>query len=515
MTGEEMERMIEFLMKIFLPHFQHYFGSTPMKHHSRSLLSLILLLSLLSQVSFAQQPAGVQVTSARLAGDILVNGRAMEYMQTLSDKFGGRLTGSAAYDRSAEWAAEQFRAAGIKDVRLEPFQVENTWTRGAARARMIAPLERTLHLESLGWSPATPPNGVRGEVYLLADLSRDFIKKESNKIKGRIVMLDLSALAKDGYGAFSKLVAAQQFLKDAGASAVIIGGSDPDNVPNAFSLNWGAKISPLPLAQVGMEDAKLLGRLLPLGAVTLEFQYQNQTGGTTEDNNVVAEIRGRERPDEWIIIGAHLDSWDFGTGAQDNGTGCAMVLEAARAIAALPTPPRRSIRFALWGGEEQGLLGSAAYVRAHAKELKDCVAALNTDNGAGHPRGWKVEGRADLQEAMSPLSKTLLAGIGGDALSPELTFDTDHGHFMLAGIPSLDLWVDMEHYDDVHHKSSDTVDKVVAHNLVAGASVVAITAHALAERLERIAPHIKREATSDLLKKANLEEFLKAVGVWK
>jgi hypothetical protein len=484
-----------------------------MKLFRAALFSLILLLP---PVVFTQQPAaGLEQTSARLAGEVLVNGRAMEYVRNLSDKFGGRLSGSAAYARSAEWAAEQFRAAGIKDVRLEPFPLESTWARGLAHARMTAPLERPLHLESLGWSPSTPAGGVRGEIYMLPDLSRDFIRRESGKIKGRVVLLDLAALLKDGYAAFANLVAAQGLLKEAGAAAAVIGSTDPNNVLNAFSLNWGASISPLPLAQIGMEDTKLIQRLLPQGAVTVEFQYENRTGGAAVDNNVVAEIRGREHPEEWIIIGAHLDSWDYGTGAQDNGSGCAMVLEAARAIAALGTPPRRSIRFALWGGEEQGLLGSAAYVRAHARELKDCVAALNTDNGAGHPRGWKVEGREDVQAAMTPISKSLLAGLGGDSLSPELSFDTDHGHFLLAGIPALDLWVDMEHYEDIHHKPSDTIDKIAAHNLIAGAAVVAVTAHALAERPARIAPQLKRDAVAALLKKANLEEFLKSVGVWK
>jgi carboxypeptidase Q len=486
-----------------------------MKLFRVSLLSLILLQ--FPPAAFAQQPAaGSEQTSARLAGEVLVNGRAMEYVRNLSDKFGGRLSGSAAYERSAEWAAEQFRAAGIRDVRLEPFQLESTWTRGLAHARMTAPLERPLHLESLGWAPPTPAGGVRGEIYLLPDLSRDFIKRESGKIKGRIVMLDLSALLKDGgYAGFAKLVAAQGLLRDAGAAAAVVGSTESNNVLGAFNLNWGASISPLPLAQLGMEDAKLIQRLLAQGAVTIEFQYENRTGGAAATNNVVAEIRGREHPEEWIIIGAHLDSWDYGTGAQDNGTGCAMVLEAARAIAALPTPPRRSIRFALWGGEEQGLLGSAAYVRAHARELKDCVAALNTDNGAGHPRGWKFEGREDVQAAMTPISKSLLTGLGGEGLSPELSFDTDHGHFLLAGIPALDLWVDMEHYEEIHHKSSDTLDKIVAHNLDAGAAVVAVTAYALAERPGRIAPQLKHDAVSDLLKKANLEEFLKSVGVWK
>jgi Zn-dependent M28 family amino/carboxypeptidase len=268
------------------------------------------------------------------------------------------------------------------------------------------------------------------------------------------------------------------------------------------------------MAQVGMEDGNLIARLMEKGPVAIEFQYENKVSGPTEVNNVIAEIQGRERPDEWIIIGAHLDSWDYGTGAQDNGSGCAMVMEAARAIAAMGEAPRRSIRFALWGGEEQGLLGSAAYVRAHSSELAKCVAALNTDNGAGHPRGWKVQGRPDVGNAMKEISRTLLAGLSGGGLSQETSFDTDHGHFLLEGIPAFDLWVDMAHYGEVHHKSSDTIDKVNAHDLASGAAIVAITGYALAERAEPIAPRIDHAAVGEILKKANLEGFLKAVGVW-
>ena len=132
----------------------------------------------------------------------------------------------------------------------------------------------------------------------------------------------------------------------------------------------------------------------------MQFELQNTTSGPKQVNNVVAEIRGSELPDEWIIIGAHLDSWDYGTGAQDNGTGSVMVLDVARAIAAMGKAPRRSIRFALWGGEEQGLLGSYAYTQAHLNEMSKCVAVLNTDNGAGHPKGWKVESRKDVKDAM-------------------------------------------------------------------------------------------------------------------
>ena len=167
-----------------------------------------------------------------------------------------------------------------------------------------------------------------------------------------------------------------------------------------------------------------------------------------------------EEPEEWILIGAHFDSWDFGTGAEDNGTGSVAVLEVARAIAALGKPPRRSIRFALWGGEEQGILGSYAYVQEHLSEMGKCVAVLNTDNGPGHPKGWKVEGRKDLKAALQPLSDSLLKDLGAADISMEFTYDTDHGPFVLQGVPALDQEVDDILYGELHHKPADTYDKV-------------------------------------------------------
>lgn len=478
------------------------------------LISLALLLSVVAPLRAQQPSAEVQQASARIAGSILVGGRSYDYLQSLTDKFGGRLSGSTSYQRAADWAAAEFRAMGVRDVRLEPFTLESTWTRGAARGRILAPVERTLHVESLGWAPSTPAGGVRGEVVRVGDLTEKNIRAMKDKLKGRVALVDTKSLPR-GIEAFVQLIASQKLFREAGASAVLIPASESNNVFNAFNLNWGARLSPLPFAHVGLEDAELIARLAEKGSVEVEFEYQNQTGGAAQTANVVAEIRGRERPDEWIIVGAHLDSWDFGTGAQDNGSGCAMVLEAARAIMSLGQPPRRSIRFALWGGEEQGLLGSHAYVDAHERELKNCVAVLNTDNGAGHPKGWKVEGREDVSKALEPISRSLLEDLSGGGLSQEASFDTDHGFFMLKGVPALDLWVDMEPYEKIHHKSSDTLDKLDRHSLSDGSAIVAVTAYALAERPERIAPQLERKAIGELLQKANMIEMLKAFGFWK
>lgn len=479
-------------------------------------LSLALLLSSAAPLRAQQPSAEVRQASARIAGSILIGGRSYDYLQNLTDRFGGRLSGSTSYQRAADWAAAEFRAMGVSDVRLEPFALDATWTRGAARGgRFVSPVERPLHVESLGWAPSTPAGGVRGEVVSVGDVSEKNLRAMRDRIKDRVVLIDTKSLFAEGFTAFVKLMNSQQLFKDLGAAAVLIPDSQANNAFTAFNLNWGAKISPLPVAGIGKEDADLLSRLLEKGPVTIEFAYDNQTGGATQSANVVAEIRGRERPDEWIIIGAHLDSWDFGTGAQDNGSGVAMVMEAARAVASLGQPPRRSVRFALWGAEEQGLIGSHAYVEAHDKELKNCVAVLNTDNGAGHPKGWKVEGREDLSKALEPISRALLEDLSGGGLSPEASFDTDHGFFMLKGVPALDLWVDMEPYEKIHHKAGDTLDKLDRHNLADGAAIVAVTAYAIAERPERIAPHIEHAAVGEILRKANALEMIKAFGFWK
>ena len=457
----------------------------------------------------------VKDTADRLAASIYT-GPSMTTLQDLSDGFGGRLTGSPAYNRAAEWAAGQFRSYGIQNVRLEPFTMESGWQRGSAHGELTSPFARTLHLESLGWSPSTPPGGVKGDVLVVDDVSPERIKALGDQPKGKIIFYDLGKIFAHGWmKAFSQLEASYPKLKDAGAIAIVFPDREKDNVLNAFSPNWGSKLSILPAAQVGMEDWQMIRRLSEKGPVSLQFTLQNTTPGPIQVNNIVAEIKGSEHPDEWILIGAHFDSWDYGTGAQDNGTGSAMVLEVARAIAALDKAPKRTIRFALWGGEEEGLLGSYAYSQAHAEEMAKCVAVLNTDNGSGHPKGWKVEGRSDLETAMKPISDGLLKNLSGGGLSDEVTYDTDHGPFLLQGVPALDLWVDMSHYGEVHHKSSDTYDKVDPLFFKADAAIVAVTAWAIAQDPKPIAPHLDHAAVAEILKKAGLDDMLTSTGQWK
>ncbi len=466
-------------------------------------------------LAWAQPPSEIKPVTDRLAASIY-NGPSMTTLGELADGIGGRLTASPAYVRATEWAAAKFRSYGIENVRLEPFTIPAGWQRGTATGAMLSPLSRPLYVASLGWAPSTPPGGVQGTVVMVADVGPEVLKSRKDELRGKIVFLDTTRINADGYAkSLARREAVWPIFQKAGVLAVLMPDRETNNVLNAHDGAWGAMLLPLPVAQLGMEDAKLIQRELERGPVTIQLAIENKTSGETTVNNVIAEIRGSERPDEWILIGAHLDSWDFGTGAQDNGTGAVSVLEIARAMKLLEKAPRRSIRFALWGGEEQGILGSYAYTQAHQSELDQCVAVLNTDNGAGHPKGWKVEGREDLRKAMQPWSDGLLKNLSGGDLSLDTTYNTDHGPFLLQGIPALDLWVDMTHYMEIHHKSSDTLDKVDGLDFKAGEAIVAVTAYAIAQSETPIAAHIDHQAVGEILKKANLEEMLENVGVWR
>ena len=483
--------------------------------HILTCASVVLLVGL-KTLSSAQISPDVQTTARQLAGSIYI-GPSMTTLRELTDGFGGRLSGSPAYNRAVDWAVAKFRSYGIQNVKTEPFMLPNGWDRGPASGKILSPVARPLHIESLGWAPSTPPGGVKGEVIVIDDISADAIKAKATQINGKIVMLDLTKIFSEGEWKSSPAFAASgQLLKDAGALAVLNPARPKNDVISAFSIDWLAHESPLPEAHVGMEDSELIRRELEKGPVVLQFQIHNTTSGPTPVRNVIAEIRGSEKPDEWILIGAHFDSWDFGTGAEDNGTGSVAVLEVARAIAALGKPPRRSIRFALWGGEEQGILGSYAYVQEHLSEMGKCVAVLNTDNGPGHPKGWKVEGRKDLKEALHPLSDSLLKDLGAGDISMEFTYDTDHGPFVLQGVPALDQEVDDSLYGDLHHKPADTYDKVDAIDFKSGEGILAATAWVIANDPKPIAAHIDHAAVAEILKKQEgLAEFLTSVGQWK
>jgi carboxypeptidase Q len=475
-----------------------------------------LAIPILSARGVVRPSPELETSAKQLAGSIYT-GPSMTTLRELTDNYGGRLSGSPAYNRAVDWAVAKFRSYAIPDVHTETFMLPNGWERGPAQGEIVSPISRVLHVQSLGWAPSTPPGGVKGEVVLIDDISANAIKAKAAQIKGKIVMLDFSKIMEEGISkAFPKLDASAELFRNAGALAVVNPSHARNQVISAFSLDWRANLSPLPEAHIGLEDSELIERKLKEGPVVVQVELQNKTSGPIMVRNVIAEIRGSEKPDEWILVGGHFDSWDFGTGAEDNGTGSVTVLESARAMAAFGKPPMRSIRFALWGGEEEGILGSYDYVQAHLKEIRKCVAVLNSDSGPGHPKGWRVEERQDVKTGLQPISDGLLKDLGGGEISLELNYDTDHGPFLLQGVPALDQWVDTTPYDELHHKPADTYDKVDPVDFKADEAIVGATAWVIANSPEPIAPHIDHTAVGELLKKTQgLTELLTSSGQWK
>jgi Iap family predicted aminopeptidase len=365
--------------------------------------------------------------------------------------------------------------------------------------------------------PSTPAGGMEAEVVAVSDISPEHIAAQTS-LKGRIALVTGSGPNGDAAERYSRRVHLAERLRAAEAIAILSPDGEADNALAARQIVFGDDVGVLPAAQIGREDAALIRRLLETGPVRVALDVKNRISpASVAVNNVIAEIRGREKPDEWVVVGAHLDSWDFATGAQDNGTGVATVLDAARAIQALGRPPRRSIRFALWGGEEQGLLGSLAYVAAHKKEMGRCIANVNADGGSGHVRGFLTPGRPDVAEAMRPLSAALLGGLGAVGLDQSMRYavDSDDGPFILQGIPALDLDSDEDSYEVVHHKANDTLDKVDRHDLAVGAATVAITAYAIADAEQPIAKHLDHAGVAAMLASARLDRVLQLRGLWR
>ncbi len=420
----------------------------------------------------------------KLGGQMMVAGQAYEYDRHLADDIGGRLTGSANYAEAAAWAEGEFKRMGLSNVHREAWEIPATWEpEGAATARMIAPHEQQLHLVSEGWSPSTPKGGVRGKVYYLDAVTTEAVKAQAEKIKGSIVLVDGEALQAGEKNGFGKLFDALDMLKGEGALALVLGIGGPNNSASMVGItNFDGSLGNIVTGNLGREDTELLKRLLARGPVEIEFSFTNRIREHVKVDNVVADLPGTDGSGEYVLVGAHLDSWQTGTGAQDNGTGAATAMAVAQAVKSAGLAPRRTMRFVLFGGEEEGLIGSLRYAKAHAGDAAKCVGVFVTDTGAEAPKGWYVFGRKDEADALAAL-KPYLAQLGADGTTDEgqFTFETDEAPFLVEGVPAFVLWTPTVKYFTLHHKPSDTFDKVNQRDLNLGAAVVGMTAYAFAD----------------------------------
>src|SRR6267142_6966994 len=435
-------------------------------------------------------------------------------MKYLTDRIGPRLTGSPQLDRASHWMLERFKELGLSNAHLEPWTIANSWTRGPATGRILAPTEATLTMATAGWSPST--NGtIRGAVMGLAYDKLEDLGKYRGKLKGAIVLLghprEMEAPgnpmttpwgeetvpvshpkgeAPYVSGAYRKIrMALTKMISDAKPAAVLIGSEKEYGLLNMSTYSRDYQPAGAPVAYVARENYRQLWRLLDEGPVQVEVRIAGKLSGKpVEVYNTVAEISGSEKPDEVVIIGAHLDSWDLGTGATDNGTGSVAVLSAARALQKLGVKPKRTIRFVLFTGEEQGLVGSRAYVKAHQGELGKISGVLVHDSGTGKVLTVGLMGNYAARETMDhvlyPLGRAKEVGLAEPTLRTE--GGSDHVPFDEAGVPGFWCVQDPADYDKAHHSQADAIERVRWDDLTEGAQVLAVFAYNVAQLPEML-----------------------------
>ena len=442
----------------------------------------------------------------RIVGMAMAQGGALAFLRRLTDSIGGRVTGSAESRAAADLMVSALREAGFEDAHFEPYTLESRWQRGRAIGNVVSPVARPLSVGSYGWVPGTKGQVTAPLLDLGAPPGTD-LPVPADRVRGAAVIVEPRAVP--GAPGQVTRAALAHALARAGATAMLIPSDKPNRMlyTSAFGFYPGG---PLPVLSVAREDVLFLRRLMADGPVRVALDVANTLDSSpAPERNVVAEIKGT-MPGETVLVGAHLDSWDPGQGAQDDGVGVAAVLEAARILKSVGIRPRRTIRFAFFTGEEQAMLGSRAYVEAHRDELDGLRAAVIMDSGAQTPRGFRIHGRSDVEPAVRAILAPL-SSLGASGVSLEASFDMDHGPFMAAGIPVLTLWVDEGEYDTHHHAVSDTFDKVDPRLLALDTAVLAVTAYRLADAPEAPGSRLSAADAAQLLEKLGLESLRRAV----
>jgi hypothetical protein len=425
--------------------------------------------------------ASAQTVPEQLIQHELASSQAYETLSHLTDDIGQRLSGSPGAAAAVRWTTERFRAWGI-DVRQERVHVPH-WVRGREEAQLVTQHDQKIVLTAIGGSVATPEKGITADVVEVA--SFDELKQLGAKARGKIVFYDVPmdmemVRARRSFDAYSKAVVyrsegasnAAQY----GAAAVVIRsvGSDSLRTPHTGGLLYDAKLPKIPAAAMTAEDAMLVHRLLARKErVRMHLVLTPRTLPDAMSANVVAEIRGSELPNEIVLLGAHLDSWDLGTGAIDDGSGVAMVMETMRLIKQLKLRPRRTIRAVLYMNEENGLNGGRQYWAAHKHEKH--AAAIETDSGAAAPTGFtttlKGESLAALQQRTGAL-----AAVNANRFEIALETGADTSFIVESGVPGFGLVPDPLHYFDYHHTPADTLDKIDPKELAQDSAAIAALA---------------------------------------
>lgn len=421
---------------------------------------------------------------------------AYDKLTELTDRVGNRLSGTPQLDRAIAWAVRAMTDDGLV-VRTEKVMVPH-WVRGVENATITAPIERPLRVLGLGGSVGTPKAGLDAPIVVVHDWKE--LEAVKARVKGAIVVYDVampkwSEAHGSGYGDVVpfRWAGATEAAKR-GAVAVLMRSVTAHSL---HTLHTGAMgyddktVTKIPAAAITVEDAELLDRLAKRGDVRVHLRMDAQTLPDVESANVIGELRGRELPDEVVVIGGHLDSWDVGQGAHDDGAGIVTMMETLAVLKKLGLQPRRTIRAVLFTNEENGLRGGRAYAHDHDGELARTVLALESDSGGFAPLGFTIghkdaDALARMRTRVADLV-TLLAPIHATRLESEgHTGGADIGPMAPAGVPQVGLEVDNRTYFDIHHTEADTLDKVDPAQLADDVAAVAVLAYIVADLAERV-----------------------------
>lgn len=476
-----------------------------MKAHARISAALLAIVCGIVNAQTSQAP---QLLAARALGRTPM----FDDLQELCDRVGGRPTGSPAAYRAIAWASHKFQAFGLKPV-LEPFEIPNLWLPISADASAIAPERFPIRLAACPFTASTKGAIETTVVDANEGSEADFAKLGSRAI-GAIVLIHSKEMKSldDLFAEYIRNSSLVSAARKARVAALLLESTRPRGLLYRHPLSIDGSIVPVPAAIISREHAERLARLVAEGEVRVRLKLTNQIRGKYQSKNVVAEIRGREKPDEVVLLGAHLDSWDLGTGAEDNGVNAALVLDVARGFQELKLIPRRTIRFVLFTGEEQGMWGSRGYVERHRDELDNMALMVTFDSGSGRLTGFSLNGRADLRvpvnDALRPVSGLHVAEQTDDALD-----GTDNFDFLLSGVPNLVGNQDVTNYLPNYHAESDTFDSVNEREQKATLAAASALVWAFADNPDRPRRQTRAEVQK-LLLDTKLDEQLKAFGQW-
>ncbi len=448
-------------------------------------------------------------------------------LQRLTDQVGGRVPGTLAMQHAVEWGVQAFTAAGADSVHQEGFTIQNSWSEGATEMTATSSYEISstkvggtllsifkVHAVSVAWAPALAAVKHVPVVDVGDGTSADFAK--AGDVAGKILLVHTTVLKTwdDLFAEYANALPVVDLAVKNKAKAIAFMATREHDILHRHTNSGDGEIDKLPMVIVAREDGERMARILASGRqVWADLSIPNQIGGPFRSSNVVAEIRGTEKPDEFVILGAHLDSWELGTGALDNGCNAALVIDALRAIKASGVKPKRTIRFILFSGEEEGLIGSRAYAVNHRHELDKAAGVIVYDSGSGKTTGFGIGGRKDIVDKAQQLLVPL-AQFDAKELKLEMEWGTDHFDFMLEGVPTFVAEQDEANYLENYHAISDTYEKVDLPQLKKHVAEAAALSVGLANLPEKIGPRLTRDQIEQTMRDTNSIDMLKMFGIW-